>query len=136
MHTEYSVYSVAYWLAYLRSLGAMRVKKLVAFKGREDRGMPGDTGAKSAANTPTSAPPQTDDTRARIYISLRPRHTLARSKSPILGQANCPEIGEATQFARPTTFGLGHLAYCGALEMRAQSLFIVRRSCRWGALGP
>ena len=30
----------------------MRVKKLVAFKGREDRGMPGDPEAKSAANAP------------------------------------------------------------------------------------
>ena len=63
------------------------------------------------------------------------RRTLARSKSPILGQANCPEIGEATQVARPTTFGLGHLAYCGALEIRAHSLFIVRSSSQWGALG-
>ena len=43
-----------------------------------------------------------------------------------LSQANCPKIGEATQFARPTTFGLGPLAYCGALEIRTQSLFIVR----------
>ena len=56
--------------------------------------------------------------------------------TPISGQTVCPEIVEATQFARPTTFGLGHLAYCGALEIRAYSPFVVRRSSQWGALGP
>ena len=34
------------------------------------------------------------------------------------------------------TFGLGHLGYCGALEIRAHSLLIVRRSSQWAALGP
>ena len=63
------------------------------------------------------------------------RYTRASLKSLILGQTVFPEIGEATQFACHATFGLGYLAYCGALETRAHSLLIVRSSSRWGALG-
>ena len=66
-----------------------------------------------------------------LTVDPNPPHDLNHF-SLILGLENT-EIGEATQFARPTTFGLGHLAYCGALEIRAQSLFIVRSSSQ-GAL--
>ena len=91
--------------------------------------------AQQPFRSPTYASPSSDDTRARLSISLGLRHTRASLKSLTLGQTVFPEIGEATQFACHATFGLGYLAYCGALETRAHSLLIVRSSSRWGALG-